>query len=315
MKGWKRFLSLWPTVPALRWGNLLGLAIVGCYLLAAIAAPRLSPSDDPGHPSPFKVVGNRFSDMTPRPPSKEARLGTVPGQLDVYHTLVWGTRSALRFGLITALGAACLGVLVGAISGYMGGLVNGLLMRITDAFLSFPIIAGVWLFRHLLLPPRFDSVSTSWLQRTMLDLKLDPVMLTFILFSWMVYARVINTNVTRLKQVEYVVAARSLGAGSARIMLRHLLPNAIAPAVVLVARDVGAMVILESAFTFIGMGGNTEWGVLLVTSRDYVIGMGGNPLAYWWTFLPVSLALVFFGVGWNLLGDGLNAMLNPRTAR
>jgi len=98
-------------------------------------------------------------------------------------------------------------------------------------------------------------------------------------------------------------------------MLRHLLPNAIAPAVVLVARDVGAMVILESAFTFIGMGGNTEWGVLLVTGRDYVIGMGGNPLAYWWTFLPVSLALVFFGVGWNLLGDGLNTMLNPRTAR
>ncbi len=308
MKGWKRFLSL----PL--WGNLLGLAIVGCYLLAAIAAPRLSPPDDPDHPSPFKVVGDRYSDMTPHPPSEEARLGTVPGQLDVYHTLVWGARSALRFGLVTALSTACLGVLVGAISGYLGGLVNGLLMRVTDAFLTFPTIAGVWLFRQLLLPPRLYVESSSWLQRTMLNLKLDPVMLTFILFSWMSYARIINTNVIQLKQVEYVVAARSLGAGNARIILRHLLPNAIAPAVVLVARDIGAMVILESAFTFIGMGGSIEWGVLLVTGRDYVIGMGGNPLAYWWTFLPASLALVFFGVGWNLLGDGLNTLLNPRAA-
>ena len=76
-----------------------------------------------------------------------------------------------------------------------------------------------------------------------------------------------------------------------------------------------AMVILESAFTFIGLGGSTEWGVLLVAGRDYTIGLGGNPLTYWWTFLPATLALVFFGIGWNLLGDGLNTLLNPRMPR
>ena len=130
----------------------------------------------------------------------------------------------------------------------------------------------------------------------------------------MPYARITNTLVVQLRRVEYVVAARSLGAGNGRIILRHLLPNALSPALVLVARDIGAMVMLESAFTFIGMGGSTEWGVLLVTGRDYVIGIGGDPLAYWWTFIPASVALALFGIGWNLLGDGLNARLNPRSA-
>lgn len=72
---------------------------------------------------------------------------------------------------------------------------------------------------------------------------------------------------------------------------------------------------MASAFIFIGIGGNVAWGVILVTSRDYVIGLGGNPFAYWWTFMPVTLALILFSIGWNLLGDGLNTMLNPRTKR
>jgi peptide/nickel transport system permease protein len=85
--------------------------------------------------------------------------------------------------------------------------------------------------------------------------------------------------------------------------------------IVLTARDVGAMVIVATAFTFIGMGTSTEWGTMLVTSRDYIIGSSGNPLTYWWVFLPVTLALVLFGIGFNLLGDGLNDMLNPQISR
>jgi peptide/nickel transport system permease protein len=131
----------------------------------------------------------------------------------------------------------------------------------------------------------------------------------------MSYARIVNTNVVQLRRIEYVEAARSVGVGNARIILRHILPNAIAPAIVLAARDVGAMVILESAFAFIGMGGAVEWGMMLVAGRDYVIGIGGNPLAYWWTFLPASAALALFGVAWNLVGDGMNTVLNPRAGR
>jgi peptide/nickel transport system permease protein len=305
MTSLKRFVS--------RWQNALALAIVGGYVLIAIAAPLLAPPDDPENPSPYRVVGKTY-DQIPKPPSEEAPLGTVSGQLDIYYTLVWGTRSALRFGLVVALSTATLGVLIGAVGGYFGGLVGGLTMRVTDAFLTFPTIAGVWLLRNLMLPPDIYSPPTQ-LQTTLTNLKLDPVTLTLILFSWMSYARIINANMTQLKQSEYVVAAQSIGAGNARIILRHLLPNALAPAIVLAARDVGAMVVLEAAFTFIGIGGSTEWGQLLVAGRDYIIGLGGNPFAYWWVFVPATLALVLFGVSWNLLGDGLNTLLDPRAKR
>jgi peptide/nickel transport system permease protein len=296
-----------------RWQNMVALAIVLFFVAVAVAAPWLSPPDDPENPSPFRVAG-RLTDQLPRPPSPEAPLGTMPGQLDIYHTLVWGTRSALRFGLIVALITASLGVLVGAVSGYLGGPINGVTMRVTDAFLTFPVIAGVWLFRQIMLPPRTESAPT-WIQKTMVDLSVDPIMLTLILFSWMAYARIINANMAQLKKSEYVTAARCVGAGNTRIIFRHLLPNAVAPAIVLVARDIGAVVVLEAAFTFIGIGNSTEWSALLASGRDYVIGMGGNPLAYWWVFVPVTMTLVLFGVGWNLLGDGLNDTLNPRSAR
>jgi peptide/nickel transport system permease protein len=305
VKTLRRFLS--------RWQNLLALTIIGCYVFAAVAAPLLAPPDDPEQPSAFKYAGRR-TDRIPHPPSREALLGTLPGQWDIFYTLVWGTRSALRFGLTVALVTACLGVLVGAVSGYLGGRASDLSMRVTDAFLTFPPIAGVVFFSQILFPTN-PEIPPTWLQKILLDLKLSPLMLTLILFSWMPYARIINAIMVRLKQTDYVMAARSLGASHARIILRHMLPNALAPAIVLVARDVGAMVILEAAFIFIGVGGSTEWGLLLVTGRGWIIGIGGNPLTHWWVFLPASLTLVFFGLGWNLLGDGLNAMLDPRTAR
>lgn len=286
---------------------------MGFYVLVAAGAPLLAPPDNPDNPSPFKAAG-RSTDLVPRPPSREALLGTLPRQLDIFYTLVWGTRSALRFGLIVAMTTACFGVLIGAVSGYFGGVINGLIMRITDAFLAFPVIAGVWLF-HQVVMSSSPFVEPTLLQRVLLNLKLHPVMLTLMLFSWMPYARLINASTIQLKQTEYVLAARSLGARNIRIILRHLLPNSIAPAIVLAARNVGGMVILESAFTFIGLGGSTEWGMLLVSGRDWCIGLGGNPLIYWWVFLPATVALVFFGVGWNLLGDGLNTLLNPRAAR
>jgi peptide/nickel transport system permease protein len=306
MKGFAFFLS--------RWQNLLALWIVTVYFLLAILAPTLSPHDDPEQAGPYKVVG-RTTDQMPHPPSDSSLLGTLPGQLDVFHTVIWGARSALRFGLVTALCTALLGTLLGAVSGYTGGLANSVIMRVTDAFLAFPVIAGVWLFQQILLPPRLGGELTTWLQKTVYSLNINPVMVTFILFSWMPYARITNTLVLQIRNVEYIEAARSLGVGNLRLIIRHILPNAIAPALVLAARDVGAMVILESAFTFIGMGGSIEWGVLLVRGRDYVIGIGGDPLAYWWTFVPASVALAAFGIGWSLLGDGLNDQLNPRRAR
>ena len=292
---------------------LVGCVIVGFFVVVAILAPQLAPPDDPDNPSTTRVIG-KYYDPMPREPNKEILLGTAPGQLDIYYSLVWGTRSALAFGLTVAVSTALFGILLGAFSGYVGGAIHGLIMRVTDAFLAFPVIAGVWLLRQVIMPATpFGELNA--IQQTFFDLGLDPVLLTLILFSWMPYARLTSANVVQLKQTEYVEAARSIGARKRRIIGRHLLPNALSPVIVLGARDVGAMVILATAFTFIGLGASTEWGQLLVISRDYIIGLSGNPLTYWWVFVPTTLALIFFGIGWNLLGDGLNTVLDPRVAR
>ena len=292
---------------------LVGLVIVGFFIVVAILAPQLAPPDDPDKPGGIRVAG-KYSSFLPQPPGDEALLGTAPGQFDIYYSLVWGTRSALAFGLTVAVTTALFGILLGAFSGYAGGVIHGLITRVTDAFLAFPVIAGVWLLRQVLMPASpYGELSA--IQQAFFDLGLDPVLLTLIAFSWMPYARLTSANVVQLKRTEYVEAARSIGVRRRRIIGRHLLPNALPPVLVLGARDVGAMVILATAFTFIGLGASTEWGQILVISRDYVIGMGGNPLVYWWVFVPTTLALIFFGVGWNLLGDGLNTVLDPRLER
>jgi peptide/nickel transport system permease protein len=129
----------------------------------------------------------------------------------------------------------------------------------------------------------------------------------------MPYARLVNTLVIELKQTEFILAARSIGVRPARIVFRHLLPNAITPAVVLAARDVGSFVILQATLTFIGLGGNSIWGYILVVGRDWVIGPGGNVMAYWWVFIPATLTVILFGIAWNLFGDGLGELLDPYT--
>ncbi len=292
---------------------LLGLVIVGSFVVVAILAPVLAPPDDPDNPSTKLVLGKYYAPI-PRAPNEEAWLGTAPGQVDIYHSLVWGTRSALALGLTVTVITAIIGILLGALSGYAGGMLLGLSLRVTDAFLAFPVISGVWLLQQVLMPASpYGELSP--IQQAFADLGLSPILLTLVVFSWMPYARLTSANVIQLKQTEYVQAARAIGARRRRIIGRHLLPNVLPSVIVLGTRDVGAMVLLTAAFTFIGLGNSTEWGTLLVTSRDYIIGSGGNPLAYWWVFVPVTLALVFFGVGWNLLGDGLTTALDPRLSR
>ena len=309
------------------WQNLLGLILVVFFIVVAVAAPWLSPQD-PENPGFFKSVG-RFNDLQPRPPSDTAPLGTLPGQLSVFHALVWGSRSALVFGVLVAVGAALIGSLVGALSAYFGGFLNKSLMAITDGFLSFPIIAGVVLIQQLITTGLYTAGVRLWPgpwgqgpgqlilpegPNQLIEMlnKIDPILIAFILFSWMPYARIMNTIVQRVKRERYVEASRALGAGHNRLIFKHLIPNSINPIIVLGARDVGWMVLLQSTFSFIGMGDSSPWGMLLARGRDWIITAGGM-LTYWWVFLPATIALVLFGIGWNLLGDGLNDALNPRT--
>ena len=318
MSGLRRFLSSWQ--------NILGLAIVAFYLLMAIAAPRLSPMVDPENPSAFQIVG-RITDHMPRPPSPQAPLGTLPTQVDIFHALIWGSRSALAFGLTVALLSALIGILVGAAGAYLGGWSNNISMRVTDAFLAVPLVAGLFFFQQLfsiVVLPNGSNVNPGaawWVGQWFLVSPIfpwlagvDPMLLAFIFFLWMPYARIVNGLVLQNKETDYVHASRAMGASHARIILRHLIPNSITPAVVLVARDIGMVVLLQATFTFIGIGGNSPWGEMLVIGRNWIIGPGGNLLAWWWVFIPATLALLMFGIGWNLLGDGMNDWLNPRNA-
>ena len=311
----------------------LGLLIVLGFIFVAIAAPLLSPNDTK-NPGPMKIVG-RAIDFTPRPPKPGAPLGTLPGQASVYHILVWGTRSALIFGVTAAFFTAVLGVVIGATSAYFGGTANRITMQVTDAFLAFPVIAGVVLIHQVLaiildsagvvtligggtsgMPnPSFattlafpDNISAWYVLLS----KLNPVLIAFVVFSWPSYARVMNATTQTIMQMEYIQAVRALGAGHSTVIFRHLIPNGIAPMIILAARDVGGMVLMQATFTFIGLGGDSLWGKLLVLGRNWIIGPGGNILTYWWLFVPVTIALVLFGIAWNLLGDFFNELLDPR---
>lgn len=308
------------------WQNWIGVLLVSLFIVLALAAPLISPND-PKSPGPFmKASGFSLGDIQPHSPVLAPPLGTLPGQFDVFHALVWGTRDALGFGLEVVILTAIFGVLFGAIAGYAGGVVSSIMMRLTDAFLAFPIIAGVVLINQLWFTATiaaggiFTTYRNMWIQEPtglispiqVLVNVIDPLVLVLVLFSWMPYARITNAVVTTLKQTEFIQAARSIGARPLRIILRHLLPNSVSPSVVLAARDVGSMVILQATFTFIGLNGSSTWGKMLVLGKDWVLGPGGGIFAYWWVYIPATLALILFGMGWNLLGDGLSELLDPR---
>jgi peptide/nickel transport system permease protein len=141
---------------------------------------------------------------------------------------------------------------------------------------------------------------------------INPLLIAFILFSWMPYARLMNTVVLRIKQSDFVMAARASGAKNGRIIFRHIIPNAIAPVIVLAAKDIGGFVVLQSTFAFIGFGKGSPWADVLVIGRDWIYSPQGM-LTYWWVFLPATITLILFGIGFNLLGDGFNDALNPRS--
>lgn len=317
MKRLRRFFS--------RWQNWIATLLVLAYFGVAIAAPIISP-DDPKAPGPFMRVG-KATRGEPQPPGETAVLGMLPYGYDVYHALVWGSRDALQFGLIVTVSTALFGILYGALSGVVSQRISGLLMNIADSFLAFPPIAGVVFLQQLFAAtvaamggmyfnhPNFGQIvevqGPVTLIQTLLE-TVNPLMLSLIVFSWMPYARLVNSIVLTLRQTDFVQAARALGGGPFWVIRRHLLPNSVTPALVLAARDVGGVVLLQATLTFIGIGGGSIWGAMLSQSRDWVIGPGGSLLTYWWVFLPPTLAVMLFGIAWNMFGDGLSDVLDPR---
>ena len=282
---------------------VIGGMIVLAFAIVALAAPLIAP---PEGEDPYLIPRDGFS-IPPQPPSQEHPLGTMQNQYDVLYGLVWGARVAFRIGLLITLGRALIGIMVGVVSGYTGGWLDGVLMRITDAFMAFPIIAVV-VVMVTLFGGGGIGIQTADVERLLT--------LTLTLFGWMQYARLVRGNVLAERAKEYVKAAISIGARDRRIIFRHVLPNSTQGLFVLIASDIGAMVVTVAALTFVGLAGNdmvADWGLMLQSSRNWIIGTPSNAFEFWYTYLLPSLAIVFFSIGWNLIGDGLREATDPRT--
>jgi peptide/nickel transport system permease protein len=283
------------------YGFVLGVIIIGIFALVALTAPLLAQptEDDPYILRQFGYAG------PPEPPSSEHLLGLMQDRYDVLYGLIWGTRVAFKIGLLITLGRVLVGVPLGVVSGYYGGWLDSLIMRATDSFLAFPVVAGVM----LLMTVSFDY----W------EIRLGEgdtaVIIGLIVFGWIQYARLIRGNVLAERAKEYVRAAVCVGNADLRIIFRHVLPNSTQGLLVMIASDIGTMVITVASLTFIGFTGDApiaDWGMMLRIGRNWIVSAPGNAFEYWYTYVPIIVAIVLFSIGWNLIGDGLRDVLDPK---
>jgi len=274
--------------------GLIGLALLFFFIVVGILAPVLAPPA--WQNEPYRIPRDGYS-STPKPPSPEHPFGTAEGQYDIYYGLIWGTRTAWTVSLVVVTLSAFIGVTIGTIAAFYGGLVDEILMRITDIFYAFPFLVGAMVLT------------------TILGRGLGNVMIALIALGWMGYARLIRADILQIREVEYVQAARAIGASSLRLMLRHMLPNAIWPVVVQGTMSMGSIVITAAALSFLGVGaplGYADWGQLISYARNWILGLHGNPLAYWYVIIYPSIAITLFCLSWNLVGDALRDILDPR---
>jgi peptide/nickel transport system permease protein len=297
------------TRPAL----LVGSLIVVAFLLTAWFAPVIAPPVDASAPQYIPRYG--ISPM-PKPPGPGHPLGLLPGQYDVFYGLIWGSRIALGLGMIIALGRALIGVTIGLLAGTYGRLLDAFLMRIADAFMAFPMVAAIVIMLAL-----FGYASEHWASDWSifhLSRQNQILILAMVMFGWVPYARLIRGNVLAERERTYIKAARSIGVPQWRLIWRHLFPNSTYGLIALITSDIGAAIVLVTAFTFIGIfieehgAMQAEWGLMLSSSRDWIVGVPSEAFKYWYTYLPVSLAIVLFSTGWSLVGDGLRDALDPR---
>ena len=265
---------------------VVSLAIIGVFVLAAVFANVLSPGD-PEEQS----LRKRFT-----PPVWEERgtwkhvLGTDRLGRDLLSRIIWGSRVSLTAGVLTVLLASAFGAGVGLVAGYHGGRVDSVLMRITDATMSFPVIL-LALILAVTIGPSFINV-----------------VIAIAVILWARYARVIRGQVLTLMELDFITQARIAGASASRIIVRHLFPNTLNTLIVLTTLQVGYVIIVEASLSFLGAGippPTPAWGSMISEGRDFVTS------AWWVSFFP-GLAILLVVLAFNLLGDWLRDTFDPK---
>lgn len=259
---------------------VFGALLLLLIILAAVFAPWLAPYE------PNKIV---FSQKL-LAPNWAHWMGTDEFGRDILSRVLYGARTSLIIGVSVTLIAMLIGIPIGLVSGYFGGRVDTLLMRLSDVFLAFP---------PLLLPIAITAALGSGLANAMLALAVSW-------FPW--YARIMRGAVVRVRSETYIHAARSMGVSHVRILLRHVLPNATTPVIVQGSMDFGYTILAAASLSFIGLGAKPpmiEWGLMAAASRSQLLE---NP----WTVLFPGVAIFVLVLAVNLVGDGLRDVLDPK---
>jgi peptide/nickel transport system permease protein len=276
-----------PARPGRRWGGpwvigLLGAAVIVAWGAIAVLAPRLAPYA----PRQVDVLARL------KPPSAEHPFGTDSLGRDVLSRVLVGARVSLPAGLVVVLIAGALGTLYGGIAAYAGATLEEIQMRVTDLFLSFP-------------PLLLAMAIAAGLGKGVLN-----TIVAMAIVWWPKYARLARSLVLVQRSLDYVEAARALGQGAGRTLVRHIVPNAVGPIVALLALDVGNAMITFAGLSFLGLGvvpPTPEWGAMV--SEGQVL------IDQWWVSTFPGLAIFTVVVGFNFLGDALRDWLDPRIAR
>ncbi len=314
--------------------SLTGIVLLVIFFSIAIGAPWLAPPPKPC-PSffyyivpdwllrpfmrelpcePFRIPRDGFR-ATPLPPDPQAwntfpprlkdefgrmlhPLGTTENRYDIWYGLVWGTRTALIAGILIVGCTVFLGILIGAISGYFGGWTDSVLMRGVDFVLALPtflmtlVILSIW------------------------GRGLDKIVLVDILFGWAGYARFVRGIILSVREREFIAGAKALGASHWHIIFRHVLPNSIYPVLILASLDIGSIVLGLSGLSFLGLGQGedyADWGQMIAFARNRIVGVaGGDVMQYWYTWVFPGMTITLFVLAWNLLGDAVRDILDPR---
>jgi peptide/nickel transport system permease protein len=261
---------------------VIGLVIITLFFLMAIFAPIIAPED------PLEV-GYEFEAK----PSSEHLLGTDQVGRDVLSRLIYASRISLAVGLGAVSIYVVIGTILGAIAGYMGKWADMIIMRITDVFMSFPFLMVILVLVSVMGPSLFN------------------IILVLGILGWPPIARLVRGSVLSLKEMDYVKAGVALGYTAPKILLHHILPNALAPILVNATFGIASAIIMEASLSFLGMGvqpPTASWGNMLTEAQSLTV-LAGQP----WLWIPPGLMIILAVISINFMGDGLRDAVDPKS--
>jgi len=268
---------------------IAAMALLLAIIIPCAGAPLFVSHDPLSQPDPVKLKY--------QPPSRISPFGTDELSRDVFSRVLYGGRTSLSIALVATLLSITLGTAYGAVAGFAGGVVESVMMRILDALMSIP--------RLLLL----IAVFATWDE---LQVKWFILIIGFT--GWYGLSRIVRGQVLAMKGEEFVMSARALGAGPARILLRHVLPNVLTPVIVAAALGVGRVILLEAGLSYLGVGlhpPDPSWGNIIQDGTDKIYAIA----SIWWISFFPGMALVLTVMAFNSLGDALREALEPRGIR